>query len=746
MRLVRGLAAVAVIVGTTTLVGPVRIADARSPGVTEYAIADNRMLAEDVVAGPDGRIWFSQNNDLEGNLDPRLVAVSTSGAFTEYPMPHDLDAMTVGPDGNLWITAGITLTMFPDEPSMDPVLLKVSTAGQVLAEIPLPAPPIAGDRFDAATGITVGPDGNLWYARLRGRIGRVTPAGAITEFTVPAPAQGGPSFLGEITSGPDGALWFIEHQGGRVGRVTTSGSFTMHANPGADQPMDIVTGPDGRIWFTDRAAHRIGAITPQGAIQIYPDVPQADEIVVAADGNLWVAGNDSLWRVTSTGIRTEFPLGAKKNPSDLAPGPDGRLWFTQYPDNLGAAHSSVGALTLDDVPTGEFTSLTPTRILDTRTGLGRDGVGAPLGSGAAIDVQVTGRGGVPSSGVAAVVLNATVTGASAGSFLSIWPAGVPQPAVSNLNYGPGDTVPNLVTVGVGSGGRVRALNGAGQAHVVFDVAGYYADEAGPFGSRYVPVDPARLFDTRTGDGGVPAGPVGPGRSIAVDVTGAGDAPDNGVTAVIMNVTVTAPTANGYVTVHPGDVARPLASNLNFTPGTTRANLVTVRVPDDGVVELFNAAGTTHLLADIVGYYSDAVTTNTGRFVPLDPVRLVDSRRGWPIGTDSYTPVSVQRAWPDAAPPWDVSGAVVNVTATAPTAAGYLSVFPNDLCGLPDTSSLNFSAGQTVPNLVVTPLSREPASDNCAEHHGEIGIYNPAGATHYIVDLFGYFTDDRYSDW
>jgi hypothetical protein len=91
-----------------------------------------------------------------------------------------------------------------------------------------------------------------------------------------------------------------------------------------------------------------------------------------------------------------------------------------------------------------------------------------------LNLQVTGRGGVPATGVSAVVLNVTVTEPTAPSFLTAWPAGLALPLAANLNYLAGQTVPNLVTVKVGAGGQVSLYNAAGSTHIVVDVAGWYS--------------------------------------------------------------------------------------------------------------------------------------------------------------------------------------------------------------------------------------------------------------------------------
>jgi len=401
-------------------------------------------------------------------------------------------------------------------------------------------------------------------------------------------------------------------------------------------------------------------------------------------------------------------------------------------DGPGTVWGPGATSTVTAAPTGEYTPLSPARVLDTRNGTG--GRWGALGPGSVYDLRVLGAGGVPSTGVAAVVLNVTVTAPTAAGHLDVWPAGSARPTVSNLNFTPGRTVPNLVTVKVGTGGAVSILNSAGTSHVIADVVGFYADAAGSPGSRFHPLVPARLFDTRNGQGGVPAQPVGPTAVLRFDVSGAGGVPASGVTAVVLNVTVTAPSDAGFLTVFPDDVGVPTASSLNFVPGQTVPNLVAVRVPASGVVDVFNSRGWTHVLADVVGYYDGTKATEAGRFVPLDPVRLLDTREvGTPLqpGAPWLLPVAGQADVPGAG----TGAAVVNVTVTEPTGAGWLSVFPDDACAVPGTSNLNFTPGLTVANLTIARLS---GMAGCASLPGAVDFASNA-TTHVIADLSGYFT-------
>ena len=388
---------------------------------------------------------------------------------------------------------------------------------------------------------------------------------------------------------------------------------------------------------------------------------------------------------------------------------------------------------------GEFTALTPARILDTRDGTGRGGNASPVGPGQSIDVQVTGQGGVAGGGVAAVVLNATVTEPTASGYLTIWPTGIARPVISNLNYVPLQTVPNLVTVAVGQDGKVSVYNFAGSTHVVFDVVGFYSAQSGPSGSRFHAISPSRYFDSREGTGGIAARPVGPDEALRFNVLGKGGVPATGVNSVVMNVTVTAPTQSSYLTVYPDDVAsRPLASNLNYVAGQTVPNLVTVRVPASGLIDFYNHTGSVHVLADVVGYYDGDRSTEAGRFIPLPPARTLDTRdSNDPLGPDSFGILDM--AGFDGVPTVGAGAVVINTTVTQPSGPSYLSVFPDDLCELPLASNLNFVRNQTVPNLVIVRLSLQTG---CAQVAGAIDFYNYSGTVHVIADVFGYFTNSN----
>lgn len=369
-----------------------------------------------------------------------------------------------------------------------------------------------------------------------------------------------------------------------------------------------------------------------------------------------------------------------------------------------------------------YQAVTPARILDTRVGTGAPR--APVGPGGQIDVTVTGVGGVPASGVAAVVLNVTATDVTgAESFLTVFPAGGPRPLASSLNMLAGQTVPNLVVARVGAGGKVSIFNNAGTTAVVADVEGWYGVPGA--GGRYTPVAPARVLDTRTGAGGT-LGKVAGGTSIDLDVRGVGGLPST-VGAVVLNVTATdLDGGDTFVTVYPAGVSRPLASNLNVTSGQSVPNLV-VTPTGDGRVTLYNNAGAVHLVADVQGWYAaDAAAS----YLSTAPIRVLDTRTGTggTLGkVQGGTHIDLKVAGANGVPV-GVRGAVLNVTTTDHIGPeSYLTVYPAG-GAQPLASNLNFVSGQTRANLVFARLGVD----------GKVSIYNNLGATHVVADFQGWF--------
>ncbi|TMF63270.1 MAG: hypothetical protein E6I17_15410, partial [Chloroflexi bacterium] len=239
------------------------------------------------------------------------------------------------------------------------------------------------------------------------------------------------------------------------------------------------------------------------------------------------------------------------------------------------------------------------RLLDTRSS------GGAVGAGQSRSLTVAGLTPGAPAGATAVAVNVTVTSTTAASFLTAYPTGQARPLASNLNWTAGKTVANLVVVQVGNGGAVTFYNQFGSAHVVVDLEGYFAPPSGTAGQE-VALTPTRITDTRSGSGQPNAGSkLGAGGSIAVQVTGAGGVPANGVSSAILNITVTNTTAPSFLTVWPSGSARPNASNLNWVAGQTVPNRVIAQIGAGGKVSVYNQFGAADVIVDVSGYFTDA---------------------------------------------------------------------------------------------------------------------------------------------
>jgi glucose/arabinose dehydrogenase len=318
--------------------------------------------------------------------------------------------------------------------------------------------------------------------------------------------------------------------------------------------------------------------------------------------------------------RVDFATGLAGGPVHLRFGPwngTQALYYTTYA--AGGQVRRISSTAPPPTAAGAYTSLTPARILDTRDGA------TPVGPAGTVDMQVTGRGGVPASGVSAVAVNVTVTEPTASGFLTVFPAGTPRPLASNLNFDPGKTVPNLVVARLGAGGRLSMYNSAGSTHVVVDVAGWYSGSGAGNEGRLQPITPARILDTRTGTGGGVR--LGPGASLDLEVSGRGGVPPTGARAAVLNVAATGTTASSWLTVFPTGEPRPLASSVNFGPGDTVSNRVMARLGAGGRVTVYNNAGSTDVVVDVGGWYTDASVGGTaGEYTALSPARILDTDR------------------------------------------------------------------------------------------------------------------------
>jgi streptogramin lyase len=301
--------------------------------IKEYPVPATSAGPAFITSGPDGALWFTDPGLIvNGKISGAFIGrISTAGVVTEFPAPSGSSpiGITTGPDGALWFADNGCISSFCT-PVVPGQIGRITTAGAI-SEFPIPT----------GTGglrqIVTGPDGALWFTEvLASKIGRMTTSGTVTEYPVPTPNSNPYG----IAMGSDGALWFTEYNANTIGRITTAGSITEFVLPNPNSwPSGITSGPDGALWFTENGnqnivANRIGRITTAGQVTEFP-IPTPNSgpqgITSGPDGALWFAEIqvDKIGRITVGGAFAEYTVPANSMPFQLTPGPDGGLWFTE---------------------------------------------------------------------------------------------------------------------------------------------------------------------------------------------------------------------------------------------------------------------------------------------------------------------------------------------------------------------------------------------------------------------------------
>jgi hypothetical protein len=326
-----------------------------------------------------------------------------------------------------------------------------------------------------------------------------------------------------------------------------------------------------------------------------------------------------------------------------------------------------------------LTAIAPQRLIDTR--VGRGGHTRQPANGI-VRVPIAGRSGIPAD-ARAVVANITIVGPDAPGFATIYPCTTKVPEASVLNHAAGQTVANSAIATLSPRGDVCVYTFAA-ADILVDVTGWL----GPSGdSRMVPVGPTRAVDTRSGLGGSTR--VAAGSTTVFNLRAA--LPPRS-TAVAVNLTAVAPSAAGFMTAYPCRRGRPSTSSLNFAAGETRPNNAIVAT-DDGTICVYSDTD-----ADILVDVTAAFGPNGLGFVPVDPVRLLDTRRTASFARGEargYSTLGSRVA------PLTARSASVNVTALDQPAAGFVTTF--DCTTLRETSTLNPGIGTVSANGAIVPL-------------------------------------------
>jgi len=412
------------------------------------------------------------------------------------------------------------------------------------------------------------------------------------------------------------------------------------------------------------------------------------------------------------------------------PQSDGDYYYRSMVGDPKLSTDSIG-IGVTYAPT-TYHAVTPTRLLDSREGNGFSG---KLVANTPRSFQVTGRdldgGGTVPAGATAVTGNLTVTDESSSWAVYLGPDPIAYPASSTINFNKGDIIANGVTVALSTAGSVSATymaKSGNTTNLVFDLTGYFTPDTSS-GATYHPIAPARIVDSRKGQGlshKLTANHAG-----TFAVWNQGSVPNTAV-AVTGNLTVVNSTNSWAVYLGPNPVDNPSSSTVNFRSRQVVANNLTVALSDTGTLSatyMSSGGNTTDLVFDVTGFYTNDLSGD--EYVPLRPVRMLDSRWANGIVGKIYasSPRTLQVAGRGGVAA-DAKGMSANVTIVNQTSSWAIYVGPTPVAK-PTTSNLNFVKGDVKANGVTVAL-------------GSVGVvyvtYMSSGKnkTDLVIDVTGYF--------
>jgi hypothetical protein len=366
----------------------------------------------------------------------------------------------------------------------------------------------------------------------------------------------------------------------------------------------------------------------------------------------------------------------------------------------------------------DFVAVPPTRLLGTAGYTGTPNGPCRLRGATRFDLPVLGRGGVPASGVSAVVLRVALVKPDASATLRVWPTGMPaplDPVVAATAAGQGAA---LVTVPLGTSGTVSLQGSGGMSHVTADVVGYYL-APGLVGDRFHPMGSTRLLSGRT----IPAQ-----GSVTLDLTAASGVDD--VHAGLLSISIGGAAAAGTVVAYAPDSSVPTVPGVAFAAKDVLTGSVLARSAGGGRTILLNTSSApVTLTVDLQGVYAPAQVVGGLQFVALAQGRLVNTQKRVGISrplaqqvTASFAAVGLR-----GVPATGVGAVLLNGMAVRTAANTVTTLWPD---------------GTAIPAFrQISPRVARPSGDMLAVRpgaSGRVAVRNNRGTTDLVVSVAGYF--------
>lgn len=668
---------------------------------------------------------FTMTGDV---IDPasELVLLEAPGTLTESATNHNGGDLEMGQDGYLYVAVGDSGSdprndsgggggndAARDMSILSGKILRITPSGGIPADNPY----IGSGTTRCATAGTSTPTTatcqEIFASGLRNPYRfAFDPNAGVTRFFVNDVGQ---STREEVNEGAKGADY---------GWNVREGQCPRGQNPPCAAPPAGLTDPITDYPRSVGTYITAGAFVPNG---VWP--AEYDGAYLFADG-----GTGKIFvRLADGSVDYSTPFASNLGElADMVFVPEGdgyALYYTQNSGNSVRKITYTASATAPTVSGLRLQPVAPTRVYDTRNGIGTSAGLVRAATSRVIDVQR------PSSDVQAVLANVTFAGAEGLGFAQAWPPRTKRPSTSVINASSGgEVVANTVVLPLGADGTI-VVSTSVTTHLLVDVLGYFTAAAGN-GGEYRSLDPARLIDSRQPAGtALGSGSGNPftvvGDRIDVQVTGKLGVPADGTAgavAFILTAIGDATGPDGYATAYPAGASRPDASNVNTSgPSDIRANLVVVPVGTDGKVSLYGFR-TQDLLIDVAGWFTAASVpaAGTGRLTVTPSQRVVDTRQSPPVGFAALAAGGTGTL--DVTPPLPgtATAVVQNLTVPGSTGWGFVTAVPGGTSS--EVSNLNLTGpGQTRAALAITDV---PAS-------GQVQ-YRTFAATPLVVDVYGWF--------